>query len=80
MTQLDLKYEEDIETAVAMTVEALGPQGRMLPAGPNVNFNLIVEGPRKTRLWYGDLDLVADMPKFEALATKLGFSLNLSKM
>lgn len=80
MSQLDLKYEEDIETAVAAAVEVLGPQGRMLPNGPNVNFNVYVEGPRKTRLWYGDLDLSEDMPKIEALANRLGFQLNLSKV
>lgn len=77
---LDLKYEEDIEMAVSIVSETLGKPGRMLLAGPNVNFNVCVEGPRKTRLWYGDLDLSEDLPKIEALSQKLGFNLNMFKL
>jgi hypothetical protein len=76
---MDFKYEEDVEAAVAVATEILGKPGRMLESGKNVNHNVFLEGPRKTRLWYGDLDLAKDMKKVELLGSRLGIQVNIVK-
>ncbi len=79
MSSLDLKYEEDVETAVAIVTSELGKPGRMLPTGVNVEYNVFVVGPRKTRLWYGDFDLGDDMLKVHKAEKRLGFPLVISR-
>lgn len=76
---MDFKYEDDVEAAVAVATEILGQPGRMLESGKNVNHNVILEGPRKTRLWYGDLDLVKDKKKVELLGNRLGIQVNIMR-
>jgi hypothetical protein len=76
---MDFKYEEDVEAAVAVATEILGKPGRMLEAGRNVNHNVTLEGPRRVKLWYGDLDLAVDMKKVEILGSRLGIQVNIMK-
>jgi hypothetical protein len=76
---MDFKYEEDVEAAVAVAESVLGKSGRMLVSGKSVQHNVIIEGPRNTRLWWGDIDLVADAGKLTLLAQKLGVTPSVMK-
>jgi hypothetical protein len=54
------EFEEDIETLCATAVKLLGPNGRMLyPVTPNTVPNCVVSSPRLGKVWYGDLDMIA---------------------
>jgi hypothetical protein len=72
---LDLKYEDDIEVAVSTIESVLGKQGRMLPSGTNVLYNVKISGPKNVVLWYGDIDISEDSTRISALASNFGFGL-----
>lgn len=54
------EFEEDVEAIVATAQKLLGPVGRMLhPVTPNTVVNCAVSSPRLGKVWYGDLDMIA---------------------
>jgi hypothetical protein len=68
-------YEEDIELAVSKAVSILGPQGRMLPSKSTVVYNYHLYSPAAGTLWYGDIDIVDDMPKIKKISEATGLPL-----
>jgi len=54
------EFEEDVEAIQAAAVKLLGPNGRILyPITPNTVPNCVVSSPRLGKVWYGDLDMIA---------------------
>lgn len=53
-------FEEDLETLFEFIVSKLGKPGRFLPAGKNVWYNAILKGTKTPRIWYGDIDPIAE--------------------
>jgi hypothetical protein len=54
------EFEEEVETLQETAVKLLGPNGRMLyPVTPNTVPNCVVSSPRLGKVWYGDLDMIA---------------------
>lgn len=62
--------EEDIEAATQLAIKILGPQGRMLEAGREVSFDVILATKNLGRIWYGDIS-ASDTSKIIQLATEL---------
>lgn len=61
-------YEEDIEAAVETAISILGPQGRILPSKNTVVYNFHLYNPLTGTIWYGDIDVVDDMPKIKKIS------------
>lgn len=54
------EFEEDVEMLQETAVRLLGPNGRMLwPVTPNTVPNCVILTPRLGKIWYGDLDMMA---------------------
>jgi hypothetical protein len=66
------EFEEDVELLQNTAVRLLGPNGRMLwPNTPNTVHNCVIFTPRLGKIWYGDLDMIAQSDALAALKVHL---------
>lgn len=74
------EFEEDIESICATAVSLLGPNGRMLyPITPNTVPNCVVSSPRLGKVWYGDLDMIAQADTLTKLKVLMNGVMNFTQ-
>lgn len=74
----DLPTVEDTEVVVEKIIAILGPMGRILETSRNTKHNVKISVGKMDKIWYGDIDFIADVDSITKLEMTLGTTLEYS--